>query len=175
MKRVTKYFLNSLIVFYLGVIYFSGMPESNTLNTRLKDKAMSAAFILGIWPSWSMFAPNPIRFDSKTYVAITHKNGERKEYDVEKKLEGPFATFRKARWMKYSQDNLRNPGQSALLDPAIRYFTRKYDHDENPVVNVQIFRRWNEIAPFSNKRIHSIYQTPRYPREEILVTRSLER
>lgn len=175
MKRITKYLLNALIVSYLGIIYFSGVPETNTLNTRLKDKAMSAAFILGIWPSWSMFAPNPIRFDSKTYVAITYKDGERREFDVEKKLEGPFATFRKARWMKYSQDNLRNPGQQVLLDPAIRYFVRKYEHKDNPIVNVQILRKWNEIQPFSNSKIPSIYKTPRVSKQEILITRSLEK
>lgn len=175
MRRLTKYMLNALIVFYLAVIYFTGVPETNTLNFRLKDKAMKVAFAVGIWPSWSMFAPNPIKFDSKSYVAITYKNGVTKEYDVEKNPEGLLAPFRKARWMKYAQDNLRNPKQRVLLQPAIQYFKRKYDDPANPIVNVQIKRKWLEVHPFSDKEIPSIYETPRKEMNEILITQQVER
>lgn len=175
MRRLTKYILNTLIVSYLAVIYFSGVPETNTLNFRLKDKATKVAFAIGIWPSWSMFAPNPIKFDSKSYVAITYKNGETKEYDVEKNPDGILAPFRKARWMKYSQDNLRNPKQRILLKPAIRYFTRKYEIPGNPIVNVQIKRKWSEIHLFSDKEIPSIYKTPRVEKNEVLITQQVER
>jgi len=175
MRRLTKYILNTLIVSYLAVIYFAGVPESNTLNFRLKDKATKVAFAVGIWPSWSMFAPNPIKFDSKSYVAVTYANGEVKEYDVEKNPDGILAPFRKARWMKYSQDNLRNPNQRILLKPAIRYFTRKYQMPGNPIVNVQIKRKWSEIHLFSDHKIPSIYNTPRQEKNEVLITQQVER
>ncbi|WP_408098832.1 hypothetical protein ACJVC5_07920 [Peredibacter sp. HCB2-198] len=175
MKRFTRYCLNVVIVFYLTIIYFTGVPETNTLNSRLKQKTMSVAMVLGIWPSWSMFAPNPIKFDSKSYVEVTYKNGEVKEYDVEEKTTGILAPFRKARWMKYAQDNLRNPKQKGLLGPAIRHFVWKYDSKENPVVSVKINRKWAEVHPFSHKSIPSIYQTPRKEMNEILVTQKVER
>ena len=175
MKRLMRYLLNVVIVFYLGVIYFSGVPETNTLNFRIKEKSTKVAMILGIWPSWSMFAPNPIKFDSKSYVAVTYKNGEVKEYDVEEKPTGILAPFRKARWMKYSQDNLRNPRQKILLNPAIRHFIHKYDSAANPVVNVQIKRKWAEVHPFSHKSLPSIFQTPRKELNEVLVTQKVER
>lgn len=173
MRRISKYFLNSLIVFYLGVIYFSGVPETNTLNFRLKQKATDIAFIVGIWPSWSMFAPNPIKFDSKSYVEITYKNGVVKEYDVEKKLSGILAPFRKARWMKYSQDNLRNPNQRVLLKPALRYFARKYHEEGNPITHMKIKRKWLEVHPFSDHKIPAISNTPRVEKNEILITENL--
>lgn len=175
MNRITKYLLNVLIVSYLAVIYFSGVPESNTLNVRLKEKATNVAFAVGIWPSWSMFAPNPIKFDSKSYVTIAYQNGEMREYDVEKQTEGILGPFRKARWMKYSQDNLRNPTQRALLRPALEYFKRKYDIPGNPIVNVQIKRKWLEVHPFSNREIPSIYKTPRTEKNEVLITQRIER
>lgn len=175
MKRLVKFGLNFLIVFYLGVIYFAGVPESNTLNSRLKQKAMKISFLVGIWPSWSMFAPNPVRFDSKSYIEVSYKNGETKEYDVEKDVKGPLATFRKARWMKYSQDNLRNPGQRALIMPALRYFKRKYDTPENPVVHIMLKRKWFEIPAFSDHKIYSIYSTPRNERFEVLMTQRFKR
>lgn len=174
MKRLIKWLLNGLIVSYLFVIYFSGVPVSNTLNVRLKEKAMNVAFIVGIWPSWSMFAPNPIKFDTKTFVRLTYKGGEVKEYNVELEPEGLLAPFRKARWMKYSQDNLRNPNQRALLAPAIRHFKQKYKISGNPIVNVQIKRKWEELHPFSDEFLHSIYKTPRYSRDEILITQQVE-
>ncbi|WPU65929.1 hypothetical protein [Peredibacter starrii] len=175
MKRIGRYCLNVVIVCYLCIIYFAGVPETNTLNYRMKQKMTSVAMVLGIWPSWSMFAPNPIKFDSKSYVEVTYKDGTIKEYDVEKKTTGILAPFRKARWMKYSQDNLRNPKQKGLLAPAIRHFVHKYDSKENPVVSVKINRKWSEVHPFSNKSIHSIYQTPRKEMNEILVTQKVER
>lgn len=170
MSRLTKYFINCLIISYLVVIYFSGVPETNTFNSRLKEKTMKIALAVGIWPSWSMFAPNPIRFDSKSYVSVLYKNGTVKEQDVEIELTGPLATFRKARWMKYSQDNLRSPTQRALLSPALRYFRKKFHDPENPIVNIQIKRKWAEMHPFSNVELHSIYKTPRTEKLEVLIT-----
>lgn len=152
MKKLTRYLLNSLIVLYLGVIYFSGVPESNTLNSRLKQKANVIAFGLGISPSWSMFAPNPIRFDSKTYVEIVHANGKTQEYDVEVELDGVLSAFRKARWMKYAQDNLRSPRQVRIRQPALRYFVNKYQNEKNPIAHVTIKRKWWEVEKFSEMK-----------------------
>lgn len=174
MSRLTKYFLNVLIVSYLAVIYFTGVPETNTFNARMKEKAMKVAMIVGIWPSWSMFAPNPIRFDSKSFVVIRYKNGEIKEHDVEIELKGVLATFRRARWMKYAQDNLRSPTQRALLNPALRYFKNKFNDPKNPIVNLQIKRKWAEVHPFSHREIPSIYKTPRTQRHEVLITQQVE-
>lgn len=173
MKRLTKYLVNVLVVFYLSVIYFTGVPETNTLNSRLKKQAMTVAFASGIWPSWSMFAPNPIRFDSKSYVEVTHKNGEIHEYDVEIAPTGLLAPFRKARWMKYSQDNLRSPKQRGLLAPAARYFANKYHEPENPVIKVVLKRKWMDIRPFSNSHLPSIFETPRKLNQEILLTQNM--
>jgi hypothetical protein len=175
MNRLTKYCINCLIVSYLFIIYFSGVPASNTFNERLKDKATTIARAVGIWPSWSMFAPNPIRFDSKSYVLIKYKFGEVREHDVEIDLKGPLATFRKARWMKYSQDNLRNPTQKGLLNPALRYFRRRYENPNNPIVSIEIRRKWLEVHPFSDRKLHSIYRTPRTERHEVLITENLEK
>ena len=174
MKRLTKYVLNLLIVMYLGVIYFTGVPETNTLNSRIKQQAMNVAFAVGIWPSWSMFAPNPIKFDSKSFVEITYKNGHIAEYDVETEPRGLLAPFRKARWMKYAQDNLRNPNQKVLLGPAIRYFKNKYQMPDNPVAGIVIKRKWAEVHPFSNKVIPPISKTPRVKKDEILITQQME-
>lgn len=174
MNRLTKYFLNCLIVSYLAIIYFTGVPETNTVNARLKEKSMKIAMAIGIWPSWSMFAPNPIRFDSKSYVSILYKNGVVQEHDVEIELEGIMAPFRKARWMKYSQDNLRSPNQRALLDPALRHFKSKYNDPSNPIVNIQIKRKWAEVHPFSERELHSIYKTPRTEKFEILISQKVK-
>lgn len=175
MNRFTKYILNSLIVAYLSIIYFTGVPESNTLNSRLKQKLHKVAQVVGIWPSWSMFAPNPIRFDSKTYVEITYSDGEILEEDVEKNVDGVLGAFRKARWMKYSQDNLRNPRHKVLLKPALHYFAKKFQREGNPIVNITLKRKWAEIQPFSDQSLHPIKNTPRTLKNEILISSNLER
>lgn len=170
MTKTLKCCLNLLIVFYLGVIYFAGVPESNTLNFRLKQKALNVAWAVGIWPSWSMFAPNPIRFDTKSYVEIVYQNGKRVEFDIEKEPKGVLAPFRKARWMKYSQDNLRNPDHKILLKPAMRFYARKYSTPENPVVDVIIKRKWYDLEPFSEHGVPPISKTPRTEGSETLIS-----
>jgi hypothetical protein len=176
MNKIVRYLSNFLIVGYLATIYFAGVPESNTLNSRLKKKATTVAFALGIWPSWSMFAPNPIKFDTKSFVEIKHKNGEVKLYDVEIELEGVLATFRRARWMKYSQDNLRNPNQKGLLAPAIRYHYQKYNNLNNPITSIVIKRKWWDV-PLFTENVPLIPLTSAHARKEsteILFTEKFE-
>lgn len=170
-----KIIINSLIVFYLGVIYFAGVPESNTFNARMKQKAMKVAFFVGIWPSWSMFAPNPIKFDSKTFVELKRKDGSIEEHDIEIPLEGPLSTFRMARWMKYSQDNLRNPNQKALLKPAILHHFHKYNRLDNPIVSISIKRKWLDVPPFNdNQLVPLLAKVERQSHSEILSTENFE-
>jgi hypothetical protein len=173
MKQVVRWGLNSLIIAYLTVIFFSGIPETNTLTARLKEKTTRIALLVGIWPSWSMFAPNPIKFDSKTYVSLVRQDGKIEEHDVEIPLSGPLAIFRKARWMKYAQDNLRSIKQRGLLGPAVKHFLWKYDDELNPITTIEIKRKWREIAPFHDEFIHPITATPRTPKEEILVSQRI--
>ena len=172
MKLITRYVSNTLIVGYLAVIYFSGVPESNTFNARMKQKATDIAFVLGIWPSWSMFAPNPIKFDSKTYVEIAFKNGDVKLEDVEIELDGVLATFRKARWMKYSQDNLRSPNQKVLLAPALRFFYNKYNNDTNPIASITLRRKWWDVPAFTEQAplVPLTSEVKRKESTEVLIT-----
>jgi hypothetical protein len=176
MNKFIRLLSNGLIIFYLVVIYFSGVPESNTLNSRLKKKTTDIAFILGIWPSWSMFAPNPIKFDSKTYIEITYRNGKTILKDIEEEPSGILAPFRKARWMKYSQDNLRNPKQKGLLAPSLRYHFAKFNSLDNPIVGLKIIRKWWDVPAFNEATplipINSNYK--RNESQEILISEKYE-
>lgn len=173
--KAKKIVTNFLIVGYLAIIYFSGVPESNTLNFRLKNKAVDMAFILGIWPSWSMFAPNPIKFDTRTFVEISYKNGETKDYNVEIETKGLLAPFRQARWQKYSQDNLRNPKQKALWAPAIRFFKEKYKVDGNPIVSIKIKRIWEDVPPYNDQKLVPLWEKfERKANTEILTAQNYE-
>lgn len=170
MGRLKKGVLNGLIVFYLSVIYFAGVPESNTLNSRLRESALKVSFIFGIWPSWSMFAPNPVKFDGRTYAAIEYSDGSVMDADIEKDPDGILAPFRKARWMKYAQDNLRSREQRALLGPALRYLKRKHEISGVSIRRISIKREWFEISPFSWEKLHPVHQTPRETKAEVLIT-----
>jgi hypothetical protein len=172
-RRLKRYCLNLLIVTYLGVIYFSGFPESNTLNFRLKQSALEVAYGVGIWPSWSMFAPNPIKFDSKTYAVISFKNGSGFIRDVEIDTSGLLSSMRKARWMKYSQDNLRNPHQQKLLAPALRYFYHQYNSIQTPIHSIRLLRKWEEIALLNeSEKLPPLRATPRMQKEENLIVQN---
>jgi hypothetical protein len=175
MLKIKRYFQNSLIVAYLATIYFSGVPETNTLNFRMKQKAQDLSLAIGINPSWSMFAPNPIKFDTKSFVEITYEDGEVELHDVEINLDGLLATFRKARWMKYAQDNLRSPNQKGLLNPAIRHFVAKYGSVDRPIKEMVLKRKWWDVKPFYEGGIDPISNS-RVPKEnsEILLTQNFE-
>ncbi len=150
MSKAKIYLLNTLIIFYLTVIYFTGVPETNTFNERLKKQLNHVAFALGIWPSWSMFAPNPIKFDSKTYAVITYQDGSNETVDVENPVSGILRPFRAARWMKYSQDNLRNPRLTALRPLATKHLKHRYETESKIVTRIELKRVWRDIIPFKD-------------------------
>jgi hypothetical protein len=173
MKLLKKLILNSFIVSYIFLIYFSGMPASNTLNLKLKKMTEKVTLMIGIWPSWSMFAPNPIKHDSKAIVLIRYKNGVVDEFDVEIEPQGGLGPLRKARWMKYSQDNLTHAGQRQLLNPAINYFYHKFFSEFNPIVSISIKRKWWNVPTFSESDplIPLLTKVNRAEQSEILVTK----
>jgi hypothetical protein len=158
MNPLKKKILNCIIVLYLAVIYFAGVPDSNTLNYRIKEKAEVISFAIGIWPSWSMFAPNPIKFDSKSFVEITYKNGDKIKQDVEMKITGILAPFRNARWSKYSQDNLSSPNQRELLAPALRHFRFKYRRSDTSIVQATLTHHWIDVPPFNEEHLPPILE-----------------
>lgn len=173
MKLFNTFTINALIISYVGVMYFSGVPDSSLLHNQLKQFSSKAAMVIGIWPSWSMFAPNPVKSDSKTFVKISYKNGKSELYDLERRLTGPFIEIRKSRWMKYAQDNVRSPQQRALLAPIIRHYLFKYNSKKNPITNIQIIRKWREIPLIYSDGIYPIIDTPRIYNEMELISQKI--
>lgn len=173
MKRFKIFFINTLMIFYIGIMYFSGTPDGSLLHNQLKQFSNKAALVIGIWPSWSMFAPNPVKADSKTFVKISYKNGTTELHDLERKLTGPFSEIRKSRWMKYAQDNVRSPQQRVLLAPIIRHYLFKYNSKKNPITDIQIIRKWREIPLINNDGIYPITDTPRIYNEIELISQKI--
>lgn len=174
MKKITRFVTNFFVITYLCIIYFSAVPASNTLNSRLKDKALDIAFLIGVWPSWSMFAPNPIKNDSKTYAEIMFKDGQKKEFDIEQKPKGMLSILRKARWMKFSQDNLGSPHQKGLLHPTLNFQFEKYNSIHNPITSIALKRKWWNVPVFPLEgAMVSISSTIHRPMlSEVLITKS---
>lgn len=173
MKLFNTFTLNTLIICYVGIMYFSGLPDGSLLHNQFKQLSTKAAMVVGIWPSWSMFAPNPIKSDSKTFVRISYKNGKSELFDLERRLTGPFKEIRKSRWMKYAQDNVRSPQQRVLLSPIIRHYLFKYNSKINPITNIQIIRKWREIPLINSDGIYPIIDTPRIYNEMELISQKI--
>ena len=140
---------NVFILSYCSVIYFTGVPSSNTLQFKLKETLRPVAFAFGIWPSWSMFAPNPIKSDSRAIVEIHFKDKNIKTKNIDGSVEGFLSVLRHARWMKYAQDNLISPDQKGLLEPAMFFYLSKYQSEKNPITSIKILHLRSEIPPFS--------------------------
>ena len=67
---------------------------------KLKETLLPVAFAFGIWPSWSMFAPNPIKSDSRAMVEIHFKDKQIKTKNIDESDGGFLSVLRHARWMK---------------------------------------------------------------------------
>jgi hypothetical protein len=162
MKRV---FLNFLIISYLIIIYFAGVPPTNTLNNHLKTTTSNLAYLIGVWPSWSMFAPNPVKLDSKTFVQIKYVDGTEIEKDVEPKITGILSPFRSTRWSKFSQDNLRNEKQKALRPAVAEFFLNQEVAQGKNVAKIILVQRLREVPPLGpNGYVVPIKEN--YPRVE---------
>jgi hypothetical protein len=145
-----KKILSVFIAIYIVLIYFAGVPATNTFMTRFQENTRAIVHALGIWPSWSMFAPNPIKYDSNTFVKIKYNDGSEVEYDVEEKPTGILGPFRAARWNKYSQDNLKSDKQRGLLRPTLNYFTKKYQIADKKIVYIALVQKWQDVPPYGD-------------------------
>lgn len=173
MKRFKMYLLNTLIILYIGIMYFAGVPDNNLVDKKLNQFANKTSLMLGFWPSWSMFAPNPIKFDAKTFVKITYKDGKSDVHDLERKLSGPFKELRRARWMKFAQDNIRSADQKSLLNPIIRHYLFKYNSLKRPISQIQIIRKWRDIPSLEKDGLYPIKDTPKIYNELELISQKI--
>lgn len=158
-----RHVLNLIIVIFITTAVITGTPEMNFFHEKVKSFLHPLSFAIGIWPSWSMFAPNPARVDSKTFAEIHLRSGKVKELDIEPQYGSGFAGhLRDDRWRKFSGDNLKNANHRAVLPLIINYLHKKFNPSMDPITKVRLIQRWSEVSNFGDgSRIISLKENSR--------------
>ncbi len=130
----------------------------------IKEKQIRPTFkFLHLYQNWSMFAPDPIRFERKVEAHIYRHDGSRAIWELPSYRHG---------WLlnrilgeaerKWSLDNIRLNKNHRNWPPLARYLKERFDQlkPENPVREVRLVRLWKKKY-FNSLTLHDRIQNTR--------------
>ena len=134
----------------------SGIPLHTALRTRL-SRYMTYP---GLRQTWTMFAPNPMRWNVYVEAEITFADGSRTTWAVPRMERlGHFERHQKERYRKWSTERLGvDQPNPVLTRAAAQYVARQVEaRPENPPRRVELVRYFSPIPAPKTRRL------PRYP------------
>lgn len=137
------YFINTFIVCYLFIAWSWSLPK-NSARRRVAQKLGPIVRWLGLWHSWSMFAPEPILVERKLAVELAYKDQSVDVYDLPDIADDPAATaFLNIRDRKY-QSVLCKKNEAVQRPALCRYFADHYTDPNRSLLKCQlvVHRRW---------------------------------
>lgn len=141
--------LRAFVAFHVLVIVSWGMPTETLVGKALNRSIEPYMLFTGLWQNWSMFAPDPRRFDCYLTAKLRFKDGMESLWEFPRMDKmGPVEAYFKERYRKWACDNLRLDTQRGTWSEASRYIARLNQTDPaNPVTQVELIRSWADIPP----------------------------
>lgn len=166
----------TLLVAAYAIAAFSwSMPPELFPPKPLIDPVARVPFTaFSLWHAWDMFSPDPRDIDVCVEVAFTERDGT---YDrlmlTDMVAMGTIERWRKDRWRKFFNDNLRLDAQARLWQPFAEYAVRRLRGEGRDPVSIELVRWWRPCespvhpglraaerpTPFSSHRFHA-WQVP---------------
>lgn len=131
------YLVNTFIICYLFVAWSWNLP-SGSFRRRVAQKLGPIVRWLGLWHSWSMFAPEPILVDRKMAVELTYDDQSVDAYDLP--YIGDYSRWRSflsIRDRKY-QAVLAKKGADVQRPAICRYFSDHYADPHRKLLKSQL-------------------------------------
>lgn len=168
-SSLVKCLLQIFIVIHVGIILWSGFPQTSRVTNAIYQPFQNYQNFVGIWQGWDMFAPNPSRQDYAMDGVVVLQNGELQVFKFPRPYE-PFS-FEKYLTERYRKmvANLRQDRNKVLWNDASLFVLRKLRPKEgwdlnNLPVEVKLIRYWHEIPLLSQRfishgELHDRYQS----------------
>lgn len=147
-KKTTRNLTNGFILFHLAAF----ACWSNPLNKEFRNPFVEwiAPYMewTGLWQSWAMFAPDPMRVNAHLEALIIFRDGSQAIWSFPRtQKQGYLERYLKERYRKWSSDYVRVDAYGSLWPDTARFIARLHRKPENPPVEVRLIRRWMIIPP----------------------------
>lgn len=140
--------VNIFIAYHLVAIWVWCLPKDFALRAPLLKWTAPYIVRSGLWQHWTMFSPNPRTENIRVGAEITYANGSVQSYEFPQMDRlGYMERYRRERFRKWANDNLRLDDHSRLWPPAARWVARLHSGGPQPVSRVRLVRRWSAQRP----------------------------
>ncbi|MBI4347565.1 MAG: hypothetical protein HY553_11970 [Elusimicrobia bacterium] len=137
---------NAFIAFHLAVLFVWCLPASFALRRPLAERVSRYVVGLGLWQGWDMFSPNPRTTNIRVGAIVSFADGTSELYDFPQMDRlGFFERYRRERYRKWVNDNLRLDKNPQLWRPAAAWVAGLHADRPAPVTLVRLIRRWWDI------------------------------
>lgn len=143
--------LNVVILFHVfGVVAWS-MPGS-ALRTKLIEPYRAYFGAVGLWQSWSMFAPKPLSVNGDVKAEVKFADGSKKIWIAPRLQEmRGFDHLSKERYRKW-REKIKWDKYSIIWDDSARWIARSmHTNKANPPVEVKLTKIWKDIPKPTRK------------------------
>lgn len=148
LSRFARIAISAFVAFHLFAIVSWCIPLDSPLTVRCRDLVRPYMVWVGLFQKWDMFAPDPSKLNNYVTAVVVYADGRASTWNFPRMAElGIFEKYRKERYRKFANDNLRLDGFAALWPDAARYIARVNNHSNNPPVRVDLVRHWSLVPP----------------------------
>ena len=119
-----------------------GFPLKNVIDARFRPFFQWS----GLWQGWDMFAPQPRDEDIFVSAEIWYADGTSETRKLTRMIEMPYLErYRKERWRKFFNDNLRLDSSKVMWEPCAAWIARDAATNTGRVVaRVELARHWRK-------------------------------
>lgn len=146
--RTFRALLNAFIAFHLFAVFVWCLPSSFAIRRPFANAISRYIVGIGLWQGWDMFSPNPRTVNIRVGALVTYEDGSEQPFDFPQMDRlGFFERYRRERYRKWVNDNMRLDKNPALWKPAAEWVAGLHGRGSARVARVRLIRRWWDIPP----------------------------
>jgi len=147
--------INLFIICYLALAFLWNLPN-DSFAKRCIQKIKPLILWPGLWHSWSMFAPSPIKVERRLSVLLTMKDGTTETHELFKVQEASkwaaFVGVRERKFQTVLSKKKNNKSQRA----AICNYTKRRSNDPNNVAKSELILKKRKIKRMDETKDHEV-------------------
>ena len=139
--RRGRWAITAFIVLHVYILAAWGLPISG-LRTMLVRPIEDYVNYWGLWPSWDMFAPDPLSLNFRIEALIEYQDGSSRTWSFPQMAKlSLWQRYQKERYRKW-EERVRMDVNAALWDDTCRFVARLNDTPTNHPTHIVLIRHW---------------------------------